>query len=255
VGGRALLWLRCAEQAVREAGGWGRASRCGPRCSSGRLPPRAPPRWLWVSPVSVPGAAVRHFTRCAQSAPLPPLPTPTDLPHTPSPSFRQRLVWSRIWAVLSEYFISVGCHSNLAVGGGARPLSAGGPPWRVGPGDCAPGSPVAGSFPAGQALRQPRWAPPPAAGRSPGRALPPPPPALRCSRAAAAHRPRPPSPGGHVRCGLAAPAGHEVPGARRAGQLHLPERLPAALRGGDAAEPGAGDPRAHHQVLATATQG
>lgn len=26
-----------------------------------------------------------------------------------------RLVWSRIWAVLSEYFIAVGCHANLAV--------------------------------------------------------------------------------------------------------------------------------------------
>ncbi|KAG2485588.1 hypothetical protein HYH03_015653 [Edaphochlamys debaryana] len=28
---------------------------------------------------------------------------------------RIRLVWSRIWAVLSEYFISVGCHANLAL--------------------------------------------------------------------------------------------------------------------------------------------
>ncbi|KAI8465270.1 MAG: hypothetical protein J3K34DRAFT_525495 [Monoraphidium minutum] len=28
---------------------------------------------------------------------------------------RIRLVWGRIWAVLSEYFIAVGCHSNLAV--------------------------------------------------------------------------------------------------------------------------------------------
>eukprot|EP00775_Hariotina_reticulata_P008270 gene8270-8458_t len=28
---------------------------------------------------------------------------------------RIRLVWSRIWAVLSQYFIAVGCHSNLAV--------------------------------------------------------------------------------------------------------------------------------------------
>jgi Sec7-like guanine-nucleotide exchange factor len=27
----------------------------------------------------------------------------------------KRLVWSRIWAVLSEYFIAVGCHPNLAV--------------------------------------------------------------------------------------------------------------------------------------------
>jgi brefeldin A-inhibited guanine nucleotide-exchange protein len=26
-----------------------------------------------------------------------------------------RLVWSRIWMVLSQYFIAVGCHSNLAV--------------------------------------------------------------------------------------------------------------------------------------------
>jgi hypothetical protein len=26
-----------------------------------------------------------------------------------------RLVWSRIWAVLSQYFSAVGCHSNLAV--------------------------------------------------------------------------------------------------------------------------------------------
>lgn len=26
-----------------------------------------------------------------------------------------RLVWSRIWSVLSEYFISVGCHPNAAV--------------------------------------------------------------------------------------------------------------------------------------------
>lgn len=28
---------------------------------------------------------------------------------------RIRLVWSRIWAVLSQYFSAVGCHSNLAV--------------------------------------------------------------------------------------------------------------------------------------------
>ncbi len=28
---------------------------------------------------------------------------------------RIRLVWSRIWAVLAEYFIAVGCHANLAV--------------------------------------------------------------------------------------------------------------------------------------------
>jgi hypothetical protein len=27
-----------------------------------------------------------------------------------------RLVWSRIWAVLSDYFIEVGCHPNLEVG-------------------------------------------------------------------------------------------------------------------------------------------
>jgi len=26
-----------------------------------------------------------------------------------------RLVWSRIWAVLSDFFVTVGCHSNLAV--------------------------------------------------------------------------------------------------------------------------------------------
>jgi hypothetical protein len=28
---------------------------------------------------------------------------------------RIRLVWSRIWAVLSDYFIQVGCHPNLQV--------------------------------------------------------------------------------------------------------------------------------------------
>lgn len=28
---------------------------------------------------------------------------------------RIRLVWSRIWAVLSEYFIGVGCHGNLSL--------------------------------------------------------------------------------------------------------------------------------------------
>ena len=31
------------------------------------------------------------------------------------PSHLPRLVWSRIWAVLSDYFIAVGCHSNLSV--------------------------------------------------------------------------------------------------------------------------------------------
>lgn len=41
----------------------------------------------------------------------------------------------------------------------------------------------------------------------------------------------PPEPAGrHVRRRQHAPAGHEVPGARRARQLLLPERLPAALR-------------------------
>lgn len=28
---------------------------------------------------------------------------------------RIRLVWSRIWSVLSEYFIAVGCHPNLSL--------------------------------------------------------------------------------------------------------------------------------------------
>ena len=28
---------------------------------------------------------------------------------------RIRLVWGRIWSILSEYFITVGCHGNLAV--------------------------------------------------------------------------------------------------------------------------------------------
>ena len=27
----------------------------------------------------------------------------------------RRLVWSRIWAVLSDFFVEVGCHSNLQV--------------------------------------------------------------------------------------------------------------------------------------------
>ena len=46
---------------------------------------------------------------------------PTGLLHhpppcpPPSPSPFLRLVWSRIWAVLSDYFISVGCHANLSV--------------------------------------------------------------------------------------------------------------------------------------------
>lgn len=29
-----------------------------------------------------------------------------------------RLVWNRIWAVLSDFFIDVGCHRNLQVRGG-----------------------------------------------------------------------------------------------------------------------------------------
>lgn len=50
--------------------------------------------------------------------PLAHLPTHThsrpacSQPHSLAPL---RLVWSRIWAVLSEYFIAVGCHQNLAV--------------------------------------------------------------------------------------------------------------------------------------------
>jgi len=26
---------------------------------------------------------------------------------------RRRLVWNRIWAVLSDFFVEVGCHRNL----------------------------------------------------------------------------------------------------------------------------------------------
>ena len=37
---------------------------------------------------------------------------------------------------------------------------------------------------------------------------------------------------------MPAPAGHEVSGTRRAGQLHLPERLPAPLCSGHASKPG-----------------
>lgn len=28
---------------------------------------------------------------------------------------RIRIVWSRIWAVLADYFVAVGCHTNLNV--------------------------------------------------------------------------------------------------------------------------------------------
>lgn len=46
---------------------------------------------------------------------------------------RIRLVWSRIWSVLSEYFIAVGCHPNLSLakvrrgaGGACSACAAGG---------------------------------------------------------------------------------------------------------------------------------
>eukprot|EP00951_Prasinocladus_malaysianus_P023578 scaffold201082_cov42-Prasinocladus_malaysianus.AAC.1 len=54
--------------------------------------------------------------------------------------------------------------------------------------------------------------------------------------------------GGHICRRLSAPASDEVPGEGRAGQLHLPERLPQALRGGHAPEQQPGDPRAHHPM-------
>ena len=39
-----------------------------------------------------------------------------DLPPLPcDPKPPLRLVWSRIWSILSDYFISVGCHPNLSV--------------------------------------------------------------------------------------------------------------------------------------------
>lgn len=31
------------------------------------------------------------------------------------PPHPRSLVWSRIWSVLSEYFIAVGCHPNTAI--------------------------------------------------------------------------------------------------------------------------------------------
>ena len=38
------------------------------------------------------------------------------LTHPPfPPTLPRRLVWSRIWAVLADFFIEVGCHANLAV--------------------------------------------------------------------------------------------------------------------------------------------
>ena len=40
-------------------------------------------------------------------------PCPPQFPK--HPKTKRRLVWSRIWAVLSEYFIAVGCHPNGAV--------------------------------------------------------------------------------------------------------------------------------------------
>lgn len=38
---------------------------------------------------------------------------------------RIRLVWTRIWNVLADYFVAVGCHPNLQV-------SRGGQRWGVG---------------------------------------------------------------------------------------------------------------------------
>jgi Sec7-like guanine-nucleotide exchange factor len=35
--------------------------------------------------------------------------------HTHTRTLATRLVWGRIWAVLSQYFAAVGCHTNLAV--------------------------------------------------------------------------------------------------------------------------------------------
>lgn len=53
----------------------------------------------------------RTPTRCSSLATHPPNPTP----HLPNPTTHRRLVWSRIWAVLADFFIEVGCHANLAV--------------------------------------------------------------------------------------------------------------------------------------------
>lgn len=56
----------------------------------------------------------QHGTRGGDSLPTQLLaapPPPSSQPPLPIP----RLVWSRIWAVLADFFIEVGCHANLAV--------------------------------------------------------------------------------------------------------------------------------------------
>ena len=57
-------------------------------------------RWRWRCRCSWPPLGSRHHRLLQAPAPaLPPC----------------RLVWTRIWSVLADFFIEVGCHANLAV--------------------------------------------------------------------------------------------------------------------------------------------
>lgn len=52
---------------------------------------------------------------CASCPSHRPAPSPSFPSLPPSLPTRSRLVWTRIWAVLADFFIDVGCHTNLSV--------------------------------------------------------------------------------------------------------------------------------------------